>query len=89
MGLVQRLTEPGLLEDAAREYVRKLAESTSPAAMAETKRLVYRHLGTGYVEALHEAETSETRFVKRADASEGARAFIEKRAPAFARLGDE
>jgi enoyl-CoA hydratase/carnithine racemase len=33
-----------------------VAVTSSPAAIAETKRLLYRHLGTGYVEALQEAD---------------------------------
>ncbi len=87
LGLVDRLTEPDALVATAREYVSQLAETASPAAIAETKRLVYRHLGLGYREALEEAEESQNRFVVAPDAVEGARAFMEKRPPRFARLG--
>ena len=62
---------------------------SSPAAIAETKRLLYRHLGTGYVEALQEADASQWRFVTADDAREGAAALLEKRIPQFYRLGEE
>ncbi len=87
LGLVDRLTDPDALVATARDYVIHLAATTSPAAIAETKRLVYRHLGLGYREALEEAEESQNRFVVAPDAVEGARAFMEKRPPRFARLG--
>lgn len=88
LGLVDRLSEPAALVDDALAYVEKLALVSAPAAMAETKRLVYSHLGKGYAEALREADVSQNRFVGRADAKEGAMALIEKRAPRFSRLGD-
>jgi enoyl-CoA hydratase/carnithine racemase len=87
VGLVDRVIEPEALIDTACDYISRLAASVPPAAMAETKRLVYRHLGTGYREALHEAEDSQNRFVVSADAIEGARSFMEKRPPRFQRLG--
>jgi enoyl-CoA hydratase/carnithine racemase len=87
MGLVDRVAAPDELLDQACGYVRRLAETAPPAAIAETKRLLYRHLGMGYREALTEAETSQSAFVTRTDAVEGARAFLEKRPPRFERLG--
>jgi enoyl-CoA hydratase/carnithine racemase len=88
-GLVQRVVAPDELLATACDYVRRLAETASPAAIAETKRLLYRHLGTGYVEALQEADASQWRFVTADDAREGAAALLEKRPPQFHRLGDE
>jgi len=87
MGLVDRLTAPEELLDAACDYVARLAATAPPAAIAETKRLLYRHLGTDYRTALQEAEVSQNRFVTAPDAVEGARSFLERRAPRFARLG--
>ncbi len=52
--------------------VRRLAETSAPAAMAETKRLVYRHLGGNYVQALQEADRAQLKFVTLPDAAEGA-----------------
>ena len=89
LGLVDRVTEPEALIDTACDYISRLAAAIPPAAMAETKRLVYRHLGTTYREALREAEESQNRFVVAPDAIEGARSFMEKRPPRFRRLGEE
>jgi enoyl-CoA hydratase/carnithine racemase len=88
LGLVDKVVAHETLVDSACDYVRRLATTSSPAAIAETKRLVYRHLGTGYVEALREAELSQNAFVAAPDAAEGARALLEKRAPKFKRLGE-
>jgi enoyl-CoA hydratase/carnithine racemase len=87
IGLVDRVTAPDALLDEACEYVRRLAATSPPAAIAETKRLLYRHLGMGYRKALVETEASQNAFVTRPDAVEGARAFVEKRPPRFERLG--
>ena len=89
MGLVEKLAEPEALLDVAKDYVRRLAATSSPLAIAETKRLLYRHLGVGYAEALREANVAQDRFVAADDAVEGAAALIEKRAPKFKRLGQE
>lgn len=89
IGLAEYLTEPDELEQAARAYVQRLATDASPAAMAETKRLVYRHLGTDHVTALHEADRSTHAFVGRPDAKEGAMSLIEKRPARFERIGDD
>lgn len=89
IGLVDRLCEPDQLLDTARDYITRLAATSAPAAIAETKRLVYRHQGTTYTEALREAEVSTNRFVTLPDAAEGAAALVEKRAPKFKRLGED
>lgn len=88
IGLVEKLVESNGLLDAARDYVERLAATSAPAAIAETKRLVYAHLGTGYEQALREAEISQNRFVASPDAAEGAAALLEKRPPRFERLGE-
>ncbi|MDH3642990.1 MAG: enoyl-CoA hydratase-related protein, partial [Gammaproteobacteria bacterium] len=89
IGLVEKLSDPDQLLDTARDYVRRLAETSAPLAVAATKRLVYRHLGVGYVEALNEADSVQNEFVAAPDATEGARALLEKRAPHFKRVGEE
>ncbi len=87
MGLVQRVVPADELIKTAGDYVRRLAETSAPAAIAETKRLVYAHLGTGYVDALRDVDRVQWKFVAAPDAREGAQALIEKRAPKFTRLG--
>lgn len=85
-GLVQQVVPASELVERASDYVRRLAETSAPAAIAETKRLVYAHLGTNYVDALRDADRSQWRFVGAPDAREGAQALIEKRPPRFERL---
>jgi enoyl-CoA hydratase/carnithine racemase len=87
LGLVDQLVAADDLIAHACDYVRRLAVTSSPAAIAATKRLVYRHVGTGYVDALREADAVQNEFVAAADAAEGAQALIEKRPPKFRRLG--
>ena len=88
LGLVDKVFEPEHLLESACGYVRRLAETSPPGAIAETKRLVYRHVGTDYLTALREAEVAQNRQVVAPDAAEGARAFVEKRAPRFQRIGE-
>jgi enoyl-CoA hydratase/carnithine racemase len=87
IGLVEKIVEHEQVVDAARDYVKRLAVTSSPSAIAATKRLVYRHLGVGYLDALREAEAVQNEFVAAPDAREGAQALLEKRAPRFKRLG--
>jgi enoyl-CoA hydratase/carnithine racemase len=87
VGFVEYLCQPEELLSRARDYVVKLAASASPASAADTKRLVYSHLGVGYPEALREADRVQWAAIARPDAEEGARALLEKREPKFARLG--
>jgi len=88
MGLVDRVVAPVALIDEATGYVRRLAATAPPEAVAATKRLVYDHLGTDLRTALKEAEVVQNRFVTGPDAAEGARAFLEKRPPVFRRIGE-
>jgi enoyl-CoA hydratase/carnithine racemase len=88
LGLVEKLAEPEDLIESARAYVERIAATSAPAAIAATKRLVYRHLGAGYEEALREAEIVQNEFVVGPDAAEGAAALLEKRQPRFRRLGE-
>ncbi len=88
IGLVEKVVEHDSLVAAACDYVKRLATTSAPAAIAESKRLLYRHLGVGYVDALREAEISQNQFVTAPDAIEGARALLDKRAPRFRRLGE-
>lgn len=86
IGMVERVVAPDDLLPAVRAYVEDLAANVAPAALAETKRLVYRHAGCDYRSALEEAEVSQERFVAGPDAREGALSFMEKRPPRFQRV---
>lgn len=87
LGLVQQVVAPDDLLDAARRYVVDLAENVSPASLADTKRLVYEGYGVTYPDALEEIDGVQYAALDRPDAREGAAALLEKRAPAFPRLG--
>jgi enoyl-CoA hydratase/carnithine racemase len=86
LGLVEKLCADDNVLEMACDYIRRLAQTSSPAAIAETKRLVYRHQGTDYLTALKEADRAQMRFVTLPDAVEGAQALLEKRAAKFARI---
>jgi enoyl-CoA hydratase/carnithine racemase len=85
-GLVEQLVEPEALLDTAKDYVRKIAANSAPKAIAETKRLVYAAMGQGVDAAMREAEIAQWKAVASPDATEGARALMERREPVFARL---
>lgn len=87
IGLVEFVTEPGELVTRAQDFVRELAANVSPGSLRETKRLVYDHLGLGFEPALRDADAAQWRALDRPDALEGARSYLEKRPPHFARLG--
>ncbi len=87
IGLVQQVVEPAALQSAARDYIVELAENVSPASLADTKRLVYRHLGVGYDDALRETDDVQYAALDRVDAKEGATALLERRPAKFPRLG--
>jgi enoyl-CoA hydratase/carnithine racemase len=88
LGLVQQVVEPDDLLGAARRYVVDLAEHTSPASLADTKRLVYEGYGVEYPAALAVIDDVQYAALDRIDAKEGAAALVEKRLPSFPRLGD-
>jgi enoyl-CoA hydratase/carnithine racemase len=86
-GLVEHLVEPEELLATAKDYVRKIAANSAPKSIAETKRLVYAAMGKGIDEAMREAEVAQWKAVASPDATEGARALMEKREARFERLG--
>lgn len=88
IGLVEYVcSEAEDVVERAKAYVRELTGSVAPMAFAETKSLMYSHMGADYERAFREADAVQWKAVGRPDATEGARALVEKRAPRFERLG--
>jgi enoyl-CoA hydratase/carnithine racemase len=83
MGLVDRVLPPGTELDAAKSYIRDLRARVSPRAVAEMKAQVYAHLDTSFREAVEDSMRRMLTALKHPDIREGARAFLERRAPRF------
>jgi enoyl-CoA hydratase/carnithine racemase len=85
IGLVEYLVDDPLAE--ARHYVEELAASVSPTAMADTKRMVWDHAGLDIDTSLEDVVDVVGAQFGRPDVAEGVNSFLEKRPPAFPRLG--
>jgi enoyl-CoA hydratase/carnithine racemase len=86
LGLVNRVLPSERLLEEAREYVRTLATTAAPASLMQMKQQVYRHLMQPLGEAMRETDRLVDDSIKRPDFKEGIAAFVERRAPRFARL---
>ena len=82
MGLITRVVPDLDLEDEAWALARQLAEG-APAALANTKRLLWSGIGRGVEAAMPEENNTQALLSGMADAREGLAAVIEKRAPRF------
>jgi 2-(1,2-epoxy-1,2-dihydrophenyl)acetyl-CoA isomerase len=82
MGLVTRVVPDEQLQDEALALARQLAAG-APAALANTKRLLWNGLGQGVEAAMPEENHAQAVLSGTADAREGLAAVIEKRAPRF------
>ncbi len=87
-GLVNRVVPAGQVETAVRELARELAAKSAAAARA-VKMLVDRGLDLPLPQGLDLEGEEVARHMRGADAAEGLRAFVEKRAPRFGRGGTE
>jgi enoyl-CoA hydratase/carnithine racemase len=88
MGLVTRVFPADQLLDGTREYIRQNLARSSPAAMAEMKRLVWDAQFTDLAAAVKAADDAMQRSFQRPDFKEGLTAFAEKRAPRYAGIGE-
>lgn len=82
MGLITRVVPDAKLEDEAWALARELALG-APAALANTKRLLWSGIGKGVEAAMPEENNTQALLSGMADAREGLTAVIEKRAPRF------
>jgi len=86
LGLANYIVEAEELMSFSREYVERLARTSSPTSMAVMKRQVYEQLHRGLGEAEYHSQQVMLESFKRGDFKEGVRSFIEKRPPDFPRL---
>ncbi|MBN9427391.1 MAG: enoyl-CoA hydratase/isomerase family protein [Burkholderiales bacterium] len=82
IGLITRVVSDDKLRDEAFALVRQLAAG-APAALANTKRLLWNGIGQGVEAAMPEENHTQAVLSGMADAREGLAAVIEKRAPRF------
>jgi 2-(1,2-epoxy-1,2-dihydrophenyl)acetyl-CoA isomerase len=82
MGLITRVVPDASLLDEAWKLARELAQG-APAALANTKRLLWGGIGQGVEAAMPEENTAQAFLAGTADVREGLAAVIEKRAPRF------
>jgi enoyl-CoA hydratase/carnithine racemase len=87
IGMVEYLSADIDPVDDACTYIRELAETVSPASIADSKAMVYRHVGMGYEDALPEIDVATWAALDRPDSTEGAMSLLERRPPVFPRLG--
>ena len=82
MGLITRVVPDDRLNDEALALARELALG-APAALANTKRLLWSGIGQGVEAVMPEENHTQAVLSGMADAREGLTAVIEKRAPRF------
>jgi enoyl-CoA hydratase/carnithine racemase len=84
MQLVSRVVPAADVMTTARNIAGEIASSTSPVAVALTKRLLWRQLSEVDPARAKRAEDDVFYWIgKQADAAEGVTAFLEKRPPAW------
>jgi 2-(1,2-epoxy-1,2-dihydrophenyl)acetyl-CoA isomerase len=82
MGLITRVVPDDRLAEDALALARQLAAG-APAALANTKRLLWSGIGQGVEAVMPEENQTQAVLSGMADAREGLSAVIEKRAPRF------
>jgi enoyl-CoA hydratase/carnithine racemase len=87
LGLANYLVPGEELLGFCREYVAGIARSCSPTSLAIMKRQVYEQLHRGLGAAELDSQRLMLETFGRPDFKEGVQSFVEKRPPAFKRIG--
>jgi len=85
IGLLEFLVDDPVME--AKNYIEELAKNVSPTSMADTKRMIWDHAGLDIDTSLDDVVDVVGSQFGRPDIAEGVNSFLEKRPPAFPRLG--
>ena len=88
LGLADRLCETGQAASEAADYIRMLAQTAAPESLKTMKAQVYRHLNMELAESMRESNEWMAQSLKQDDFKEGVNSFVERRPPAFKRVGD-
>jgi enamine deaminase RidA (YjgF/YER057c/UK114 family) len=88
LGVVNRVCDPATLLDEALAYAADIAANVAPASMATIKRQVNRYEWTDWDGALADSHALMRHSIAQPDVTEGVGSFVERRAPAFAPLGE-
>lgn len=88
MGLVNRVCDPATLVEEALTYARDVAVNVSPASMATIKRQVSRYEWMDWDGALADSHALMRHSTTQPDVAEGIGAFVQRREPDFAPLGE-
>jgi enoyl-CoA hydratase/carnithine racemase len=86
VGLVNGIYPDAELLSEVTDYTRTLITTSSPVALADTKRQIYEDWSRTRIEAEDQAKTLGHSPGHRVDFAEGVRSFVERRAPQFAAL---
>lgn len=77
--------EPHSLLEAAYELAEKIANTTSPVAIALTRQMMYRNASESHPIEAHKVDSLAMFYTSIGDGKEGVRSFLEKRPASFKR----
>lgn len=87
--LVSAVHAPDDLLPAARDIATRIAENTSPVAIALTRQMMYRNAAADHPRHAHNVESLAVLAASRKDGKEGVAAFLEKRPAKFSSTWSE